>query len=316
MSRNKIISLCEWAVIIATFGVDMWFSKYSGIPLNFSTNTILAIVLICALWPTVYVLTQWTGVGKGSEVIAESAAKFFAFVFAICCLEYYLASMGGPLWDDTLIKIDDLLGFSWPDFYAFVTRHSSLEGLLKVFYFSIMNQALAVMFGASIIFPERAARFTTAFIVSSSITMFFFWLFPVAGPFFAFHHTDLPLADYTLHYIKIREHGFATIPVDNLKGIVSFPSFHVSSAVILTYFFRKIPVIFPLVFILNIGMSIGALVIGGHYLCDLLAGAGVGGLTILFLRVLDRGHPETQISFKRKVSTSCEIKDQVASEVN
>ena len=56
--------------------------------------------------------------------------------------------------------------------------------------------------------------------------------------------------------------------MDDLRGIVSFPSFHVSGAVIITYFLRGLPVVFPLAIVVNIGMSIGALFIGGHYLSD------------------------------------------------
>jgi len=127
--------------------------------------------------------------------------------------------------------------------------------------------------------------------------LFFFWIFPVAGPFVAFGHTDLPQANYTAHYLGMRNHTLAAIPMDDIRGIISFPSFHVSSAIIMTWFLRRLRYVFSIAVLLNIGMSIGALVIGGHYLIDVIAGIGLGFVTIFVISRLEKGYPEMRLPF-------------------
>jgi membrane-associated phospholipid phosphatase len=296
MPRDKWISFVEWSVIIGVGVVDIILSRTTGISISVPVNNAETLAIIVALWPLTALLTRLTGFAKGSESLAESVAKFFVYIMVVTALEYYLATNQAPLNDPLMVKIDRLFGFSWPEFFAWVHDHRPVGKVLSYMYASLPVQAALVLFVVGVVYPRRADRFVTAFLVSSLLTLLIFGLFPVAGPFIYFQHTDLSQARYAEHYLQMRSHAMAAIPMDDIRGIISFPSFHVASAVIITYFFRRLSFISGLVVVLNIGMSIGALVIGGHYLVDVLAGLVVGLATIAVLRWLQGTQPEQRLA--------------------
>ena len=262
------------------------------------------LAVVFAVWPLTAVLTRVLGFGIGTEVIAENAAKFFLFTLAASTLSYFLATGPAPLNDALMVKIDGLLGFSWPDFFAWVLDHKTIGVVLAYMYVSLLPQAVLVLLFVGAIYPRRPDRFITAYLVSGAITLFVFALIPVAGPFVYFKHLDMPGALYVEHYLQMRSHARSEISMDDLRGIVSFPSFHVSSAIIITYFLRGLPIVFPLAILVNIGMSIGALFIGGHYLSDVLAGLIVGVITIGVIRWLEGAGPEPRLALRRRNLTT------------
>ena len=299
MSRDTIISRSEWAFIGATGIADLVLSHFTGVPITVSWHVLAALAIIVAAWPVTLFVTQKTGFAKGSEVLAENAAKFFIFIFFVSAFEYFIASSSAPLYDERLIAIDAALGFHWPDFFSWINDHRLIRKILAYCYVSLQIQAVLVLFLVGAIYPRRAHYFVTAFLISSCLTMLFFGLFPVAGPFVTYHHTDLPQAYYTEHYLQLRAHAMTVISLDDIRGIVSFPSFHVASAVIITYFFRRMSFLTVLIALLNIGMGIAALVIGGHYLSDILAGIIVGIVTIAAIERLQGQGQERPLSWKK-----------------
>lgn len=79
----------------------------------------------------------------------------------------------------------------------------------------------------------------------------------------------------------------AALRLDDLYGLITFPSFHVAAAVLIAYAARGTPLAF-LALVLNLVMAVSALSEGGHYLVDVLAGAAVAGLAIGVVRWFDR----------------------------
>jgi len=304
MPGDRLISHLEWAAIIGIGLVNVILARVTSISLSEPMKNAELLAIIFAVWPLTAVLTRLTGFGIGAEVIAENAAKFFLFTLAASTLSYFLATNPAPLNDTLMVRIDGLLGFSWPDFFAWVLDHKTISVMLAYFYVSLLPQAVLVLLFVGAIYPRRPNRFITAYLLSGAITLFAFALIPVAGPFVYFNHLDMPGALYVEHYLQMRSHARSAISMDDLRGIVSFPSFHVSGAVIITYFLRGLPVVFPLAILVNIGMSIGALFIGGHYLSDVLAGLIVGLITIVVIRLLEGAGPEPRLMLRRQNLTT------------
>jgi membrane-associated phospholipid phosphatase len=304
MPGDRWISHLEWAAIIGIGLVNVILARVTSISLSEPMKNAELLAIIFAVWPLTAVLTRLTGIGIGAEVIAENAAKFFLFTLAASTLSYFLATNPAPLNDTLMVRIDGLLGFSWPDFFAWVLDHKTISVMLAYFYVSLLPQAVLVLLFVGAIYPRRPNRFITAYLLSGAITLFAFALIPVAGPFVYFNHLDMPGALYVEHYLQMRSHARSAISMDDLRGIVSFPSFHVSGAVIITYFLRGLPVVFPLAILVNIGMSIGALFIGGHYLSDVLAGLIVGLITIVVIRLLEGAGPEPRLMLRRQNLTT------------
>ena len=240
MYGDRWISAVEWGVIAVIVAIDFAFAAATGIGVNRALDYTKTFAIILAAWPALALLIRVTGIAKGGDFIAEMMAKALIFIYAATVFEYYLATSPAPLRDPWLIAADRALGFDWPAVFAWFQQHAGLRHVLAYAYSGLTLETGGVALTLAMFFPARARRFTTALIVSSLFTIPMLWLLPVAGPFVTFDHIDLPQADYTQHYLAMRAHAFASIPLDDPRGIISFPSFHASSAVLLSYLVRGI----------------------------------------------------------------------------
>jgi membrane-associated phospholipid phosphatase len=72
------------------------------------------------------------------------------------------------------------------------------------------------------------------------------------------------------------------------EGIVTFPSFHATLAIIMTYAVRRYRWALAVFGSLNCLMILAIPTVGGHYLVDLFGGAVVAGLAILLVPLIRR----------------------------
>lgn len=285
--RERWASLIQWGIIISVGLMDLILARIAGISLSLPMRVVETSAAIVGVWPFTAIFTRLSGFAVGCEVIAENLAKLLLFSFFACALSYYLAINPAPLHDALMVEIDRFLGFSWQDFFGSVGSHPALARSFGYLYVILVPEALLLLLFIGAIYPRRPSLFISTYFFSLLITIWAFALFPVAGPFVYYQHLDMPGAHYVEHYMAMRSGALTTIPLYDLRGIVSFPSFHVSSALIIVYFLRGLPVVFPLAVIANAGMSVAALYVGGHYLSDALGGLVVGLATIAFTQWLE-----------------------------
>jgi membrane-associated phospholipid phosphatase len=300
MTRERWVSAAEWAVIVLLVAIDAGFAAATGIGVRRGLAYAETFALVIAIWPAMALFIRLTGIAKGGADIAEMAAKFLVFIYVATVLEYYVATSPAPLHDALLIRADRALGFDWPAVFAWFEDHRRFRDLIGLAYFHLTDEAVLVLFVTGIFYPARARSVATALIVSSLLTIPVLWVFPVAGPFVAFGHTGLPQAGYTEHYLAMRAHAMAAIPLDDPRGIVSFPSYHAAAAVLLSYLLRGIPVLFPVSLVVNAAMILGTPVLGGHYLVDVLAGLAVAGATILVIERVTGGQRIARLPLLRR----------------
>ena len=91
-------------------------------------------------------------------------------------------------------------------------------------------------------------------------------------------------AGAALHAFK---DGYKVIDNGVKGGIVSLPSYHAASAVVIAWGAWSTPLRWPL-FALNIVMALSAVVVGNHYLVDILAGMAVGAVALQLTSCLRR----------------------------
>jgi hypothetical protein len=286
---DRSVSIVEWSAIVAIIAIDAIFAAATGIGIRRVGAYTELFGIIFALWPAIAVLTRVTGFAKGGAFLAEAVAKTLIFIYVATVLEYDLATSPAPLYDDVLIRADRALGFDWPAVFAWFASHPAVCRIIGFAYFSLAKEAMLVLLVTALFYPTRARQVPTALILSSLMTIPALWIFPVAGAFVVFDHGSLPQASFTADYLGMRAHTMAQIPLDDPRGMISFPSFHASSAVLLTYLVRGIPVLYPAAFLFNGLMVLGTPFFGGHYLVDVLAGLAVAGITIVILERVDLG---------------------------
>lgn len=309
MTSEGWLSTAEWAVIAAMLAMDIAFAWATGIPVIHWQKQAAALAIVIGGWPAIALLSHVTGLAKGATFVAEIPGKVLSYILVASVLEYFLATSPLPLHDHLLNGIDRALGFDWIAMCNWAAPYTSLHAVLSFAYFNLSNEAGLVLLVIVLFYPRRARRFATALILSSVLTIPFLWIFPVSGPFNALSglpdHCVSDAVIGTRHYMMMRSHGFDVIDIETLSGIVAFPSYHATAALVLTYLLRGIPIVFPAAVAFNALMIAATPLIGGHFLIDVVAGFATAGATIYLLQQLEpRGASERAPLWPSSAETS------------
>jgi membrane-associated phospholipid phosphatase len=84
----------------------------------------------------------------------------------------------------------------------------------------------------------------------------------------------------------IRSGEWAALDFSHVEGIVTFPSFHTTLAILLMYAVRNHRWALAVLVPLNMLLIVATLSVGGHYLVDLPAGGAVAIISIAATRLL------------------------------
>ena len=202
-------------------------------------------------------------------------------VAAVSGLSIYLAAKAGatlPMRDDTLERLDSLLGFDWRAVAHWLESRPALDAILLRAYNSLALQISFVMLLGSALHPgQRNKEFVSTFLVSVIFTSAIFAFVPAIGMFGK-------LDEDTLDRLMDIRAGQSIMTYDCAIGIVAFPSYHTVLAIIISYsarhrYWSLIPAL-----LVNIVMLAATSPEGGHYLVDMLAGAVVAVASILIVR--------------------------------
>jgi membrane-associated phospholipid phosphatase len=203
-------------------------------------------------------------------------------------LSYVAASLDFPLQDATLAHYDQLLGFDWRAYFEFVMQRSTL---VPYAYFSyamigLLPTVVPLILGINGQYV-RLQHFILACTLSVCVTSLVSAVVPAIG---TYHHYDLPaqLLNFRasgylvqLHDLPIvRDGSLRSLYVTHLGGIVTFPSYHATAAVLDMWALWGVWWMRPFALIANVGMLLATPLIGGHYFADVIAGVAVAVLTI------------------------------------
>jgi hypothetical protein len=99
---------------------------------------------------------------------------------ALLPLTYLAATTGFPLVDDSLVRLDAMVGFDWNSAAQWVSERPMLDSIFVRAYFSIPYQA-AVIFLIGSFKLERNGELIWLFIISGVITCVIFSFTPATG---------------------------------------------------------------------------------------------------------------------------------------
>lgn len=205
---------------------------------------------------------------------------FMAFTGSIAIFIFTLFPVVFPLIDPTLMSIDMKLGYSWPDFVGTIASYPLFGTALGYVYLSILPQMVAVIVLLS--FLNRSVelhQFLAVGIVCMIVTVGIWWMYPSVGPSaFTAIPPDVQAKiglvvdhDYAAQLQQLASEGLPLIGLDQIIGVIAFPSFHMIMACMAVWFTRR-SVVFVPVLLTNLAMIPATLSHGGHHLVDLLAG--------------------------------------------
>lgn len=214
----------------------------------------------------------------------------FALVGAVGAISSYIAIVHSTGWTDAqLARADAMLGFNWLDTYSATVRIPKLEKILQFFYFTCFYTPFVVFALLSVTNSyDRLYRFHIGYGLSLALTTFIFWFFPAEAAFAYFLPKDTEVAGNVAHYSAaiagLRDGSLRLIDPFDLAGIISFPSFHATMAIMFAWAtwhinWTRIPTS-----MLNGAMWASAIPIGGHYLVDLIGGTILAFVGIIVAR--------------------------------
>jgi hypothetical protein len=212
----------------------------------------------------------------------EAVAIWSAFTTVGGVLTHLAMRTHRPLTDASFAQADARLGFSWLAWQAAVMSHQFLATVLHLCSATLAPQLLATVLLGFLGHGERVREFLWAAILSIDVTTIIAGLLPAASAP-ALFGVDPGVARYQDTLI-LRGDAPATFTLHHLTGLVSFPSYHAVLAVMLVRAFRGYGWITGAAVAMNIAVIISALVPGGHYLVDLIAGVAVAIVAIIVTR--------------------------------
>lgn len=272
-----------WAVTLGVAALDAaWLAalRVSVEPVGFAALAGAVALLFAAG-------AFWTRV-KPEPVLAGMAhatALLLAFTTAVAVLHYLLATLDRPLVDARLAHLESRLGFDWRAHLTFVESHPALARLLALAYHSSGPQVALVVVALSAARRfERLWTFVRLFAATLFVIIVVAALFPAEGPykFLAGVQTatsGLETMGATWHLDALRQLRAGHVPslaLSDMRGLATFPSFHVCLALITAWALAPIRVLGPVAAAVNAAVVVATLSAGGHYLPDLLAGAAIG----------------------------------------
>jgi hypothetical protein len=228
--------------------------------------------------------------GRSERIAAMTHWVMVWIVFSLLgiILSYLAAARGAPWRDAEFAALDAALGFDWHRWAVFVAQYPVFERLLALAYTSLMPQILvSVAYFAFRGRDETNQRLLLHAFIALLLTAGIFSFMPAVGPMVYFLHLPEAYDFYFRDLQGLHDRTLLSFAIPELKGIVCVPSFHTVLAILVTEAHRRSPLFVP-VAILNTLMLISIPNEGGHYLIDVVAGAGVAGLTLALADILRR----------------------------
>lgn len=188
--------------------------------------------------------------------------------------------LGMPYVDQTLSAADRAIGWYSPDLLLEFSAYPQFSGTLATIY----NTTLPACFVCALALgvsekPARASEFAWCYVLCILVAAVSAIFLPALGS--TVHHgvediAGLPGSAGNFHLPVVqyfRTDPAAVFSLDRVTGIVTFPSFHMVMALLVPYALRGMGGLFWLAVGWAGLVGLSAVVIGGHYLIDLIAGA-------------------------------------------
>ena len=295
-ARAVYLALCiSFLSLFAGFSLTDFYYTDDGIS---ERSAVLVVLAVCGI------LLRGFGLVRTAAALESMAIMTgFAIVMLLGCM--MLAGTARPLADHSLIAIDRALGFDWLAFHMLLRGNEVFFQCANVVYRALHWQPLLLVillayFGRIL----QLWVFVTAWVIAVIITVMIFPFTPALGGFLHYGITPDDVRGLWIPGVwewydvmqPVREGTLRGLGANSVAGIVTFPSLHAAGAMVLAYGFWQFRWLKWPMLVLNIGVFLSSIVVGGHYLVDVIAGALIAILAIwLSLLVTRQSKPVGQV---------------------
>jgi len=273
-----------WMFIVALALVDIIWARFEGLTFAGCRSVLLTVGFLAVIG----IYYDRSGRNARLADVGNYAALWVALSAAGAVFTYVVATMRMPLQDVRIAQLDQALGFHWEVWWRYIHTHRLVAKPLAIAYETMLPQIIgSILFFAHTERTERNRELLSIAMVSLVLTTLISGFFPATGPFMVGHQ---PLFARVLLQIRAGATNFA---LDHMQGIVTMPSYHTVTAILLIYVHRPPARSFPLLAVLNLLMLLSVPFAGNHYLSDLIAGSIMAAICI----ALDRWMVSRQAAF-------------------
>jgi membrane-associated phospholipid phosphatase len=202
-------------------------------------------------------------------------------------LTYAAAAADFPYRDAELYAIDRALGLDRQAYLSFFHSRPWLQKCMEIIYLSLLPQfaltPLVMLISGQMLRLQRMIfAVGVALLLTAAVSVF-----TPAVNAFAYVDVTLPVLakssgiyTYVPTLEALRDGTLHVLRLDNLEGLVSFPSFHTAAALLFIWTLSTVPYLrWPALF-LNLGLIAATPLVGGHYFIDLAGGAAVAAISL------------------------------------
>ena len=268
--------------------IDMIWARAAGLTFGGLAEALLSIaafLVIGAAWQaTGAVLGERAGAPRWVLRLEQLGigmtyfGTWCAVALAVAVYSYLCGRVGLPFRDAAFADFDRQLGFDWMRWAATVAAHPWLKAALSYSYHSHVWQAVAVFFVAAFSGdPRRPVECFWIVAVSALAACTISILVPAIG---ATVHFGAGTSNWVADVTLLRLPAPAAFELNQLKGIVSMPSFHTMLGVCFIWSSRRTGIVGLGFVALNLAMIVSTISEGGHYLVDVLAGLALAVVVI------------------------------------
>ena len=205
--------------------------------------------------------------------------------------QYVAVALRMPTVDAWLASADAALGLHVPALTQWTAAHQAVARALILSYFSLLPQLAAPILAFGIFYRDRQQlwEYIFHFHFCLLVTLLGVALLPAACAFS--HYGFESLIDQTrfiAHFTSLRAGTFHELRFNDIEGMISFPSFHVAGALMVTWAFRRHGRWLAALTVLNIGLVASTVLTGAHYGVDVVATIGLFALSVLLWRAWGR----------------------------
>jgi PAP2 superfamily len=269
----------RWLVIAAMIMVDAVGLRLVGMRLAADGLVRLTLAVVVLL-----VLAVIYGRLRPRERLADLAqtgVQLLLLFAAAGVLSYTLTVTALPLQDDLFARGDALLGFDWLAWFRAVTAQPLLRSVLHLAYITATPQLVAMAIYLALTGQgARNAELIWTLAISLIVIIPLSALLPGAGAFVRYDVVAVVDAPFVPEFAMLRAGALTMVDLNQLQGVITFPSFHTTLAVLYPYVVRGNRRVFVGCALLNLMMLLSIPSEGGHYLVDVFAGALIAAVAI------------------------------------
>lgn len=225
-----------------------------------------------------------------SIFLIDMIVVYMIMALTMMIYQYAAATRSAIPISSIIERWDHWVHFDWFSFASYVNAKPYFSEILEFCYTNWMREFIvALLLMAYFRKFADTYEFTVAYIVAGMATLSVtaFWdsevYEAVASYAIPGFHTPVGVAPETIEKVaSLRSGADRTFDCQRVIGLVSFPSFHAGSALLLATATRNLKFFWAPFLIFNLLIVVGTITAGGHNLMDVLGGCAfaLGGLAV------------------------------------